>query len=190
MKKSPNPLIPAHIIRLTAGEANQAADELQEVYAATFTRPPYNETVSEAARFSAMLSQHAAREGFCCFVARQQSDGRIVGMAYGYSCQPGQWWHDQIARALTPDSARRWLDGSFELAELAVVPAAQGQRLGSRLHDTLLASLSQRTAVLSTIQAETVAMQLYRKRGWLTLCSGFAFPNSHRRYVIMGRRLR
>jgi ribosomal protein S18 acetylase RimI-like enzyme len=190
MKKSPNPLIPAKIVRLTAVEVGEVGAELQQVYAVTFTRPPYNESVSDAARFPAMLAQHAQREGFRCFVARQEDDGRIVGMAYGYTCLPGQWWCEKVAGALTATAARRWLEDSFEFAELAVVPELQGQRLGSRLHDTLLASLSHRTAVLSTIQAETVAMHLYRKRCWLTLRSGFTFPNSGRHYVIMGRRLR
>jgi ribosomal protein S18 acetylase RimI-like enzyme len=190
MRKAPNPQIPVEIVRLTAVEVSEARDQLQQVYAATFARPPYSESATDVARFPAMLAKHTQREGFCCFVARQKDDGRIVGLAYGYTCLPGQWWREQVARALTPEAARRWLEDSFELAELAVVPAAQGQRLGSRLHDTLLASLSRRTAVLSTIQAETVAMQLYRKRGWLTLCSDFTFPNSRRRYVIMGRRLR
>jgi ribosomal protein S18 acetylase RimI-like enzyme len=190
MKKPPNPQIPAEIVRLTAAALNEARDAMQEVYAATFTRPPYCETTGDVARFSTMLSQHARREGFCCFVARQEDDGRIVGMAYGYTCQSGQWWREQVARALTPAAAGRWLHDTFELAELAVIPEAQGQRLGSRLHDSLLASVSGRTAVLSTIQAETIAMRLYRKRGWLPLCSDFTFPNSSRRYVIMGRRLR
>jgi ribosomal protein S18 acetylase RimI-like enzyme len=189
MKESPNPLIPAEILFLTAEEARGAVRALQDVYVATFTRPPYNETASEAGRFAAMLGQHAGREGFCCYVARQENSGRIVGMAYGYTCRPGQWWRDQVARCLTADAAARWLDDAFELAELAVVPSAQGEGLGSRLHDALLTSLDQRTAVLSTLQAETVAMQLYRKRGWLALCSSFTFPNSSRRYVIMGRRL-
>jgi ribosomal protein S18 acetylase RimI-like enzyme len=187
MKQSPNSLIPAEILSLTAEEARGAVQALQEVYAVTFTRPPYNETVSEAGRFAAMLGQHAGREGFCCYVARQERDGPLLGMAYGYTCRPGQWWRDQVARCLTAGAAARWLDDAFELAELAVVPAAQGQRLGSRLHDALLASLPHRTAVLSTLEAETVAMQLYRKRGWLALCSGFTFANSSRRYVIMGR---
>ena len=43
-----------------------------------------------------------------------------------------------------------------------------------------------RTAMLSTIQAETTALQLYRKRGWLVLLDHFMFPNTPAPFQIMG----
>ena len=80
----------------------------------------------------------------------------------------------------------RWLEGAFELAELAVRPPLQGRGIGGRLHDHLLADRPHRTAVLSTLQEETRALHLYRSRGWRTLLEHFSFSGVGRVYRIMG----
>jgi ribosomal protein S18 acetylase RimI-like enzyme len=87
---------------------------------------------------------------------------------------------------MDPAAAQRWLTDTFELVELAVAPHAQGRGIGSRLHDTLLADLPHQAAVLSTIQSETVALKLYRKRGWTVLLENFFFPGTSKPYIIMG----
>lgn len=75
----------------------------------------------------------------------------------------------------------------FEFVELAVLLQAQGHRLGGRLHDAITMGLPQRATLLSTYQAETTAMQLYRKRGWVTLLDNFLFAgNVKQPFVIMG----
>jgi ribosomal protein S18 acetylase RimI-like enzyme len=114
----------------------------------------------------------------------------MVGFAYGYTTGPGQWWHEQVARAMPPEQIVRWLSGAFELVEFAVTPHAQGLGLGSQLHDSILRGLPNRTAVLSTMQSETVALKLYRKRGWVALLQNFIFPGGARTYLIMGKDLK
>ena len=44
------------------------------------------------------------------------------------------------------------------------------------MHDRLLAAASQRRAMLSTLDEDTIAAQLYRRRGWEPLLAGFYFP--------------
>jgi len=139
------------------------------VYRAAFAAPPYNEGVAELTRFAESLAKHAGRDGFRCVVAREASTGQIVGFAYGFASKPGRWWHDTIAEQFTAEQAQEWLSDAFELVELAVTPVMQGYGIGGRLHDALIADLRQRTAVLSTYQGDTNAMQLYRKRGWAIL---------------------
>ena len=181
--------ISAGLAFLSPAEVEAARNEFREVYQQAFARPPYSRDAGVAESFAGSLAQQVTREGFRALVAREQDTGQIVGFAYGYATSPGQWWHEQVARHLPPEQIARWLSGAFELVEFAVAPRAQGQGLGSRLHDGVLADLPYRTAVLSTMQSETVALQLYRRRGWVTLLHNFIFPGGARAYLIMGKNL-
>jgi GNAT superfamily N-acetyltransferase len=82
--------------------------------------------------------------------------------------------------------ANEWLTQSFQLVEVAVTPETQGQGIGGRLHDRLLAELTYGKAVLSTIRAQTVAYWMYRKRGWRVLVEDMRFLGVDRPYRIMG----
>lgn len=164
--------------------------ELAAVYRAAFAPPLYQTSEEDTARFGVeILRRHAGRAGFRCCVAREAPGEAVVGFAYGYTSAPGQWWHDLVARALGPDLAARWLAGAFEFVELAVTPAARGRGLSGRLHDALLAGLPHRTAVLSTRDAETPAVHLYRGRGWTPLLTGYRFPGGEDPWLVLGRAL-
>ncbi len=182
-------MIEASLAFLSSDQVEAARSEFREVYQQAFAQPPYSRDAGVADGFAASLVRHVNRIGFRALVAREGGSGPIVGFAYGYGTGPGQWWHEQVARAMPPEQSERWLLGAFELVEFAVAPRAQGQRLGSRLHDTLLQDLPYRTAVLSTMQFETVALQLYRRRGWVPLLENFIFPGGARTYMIMGKDL-
>ncbi len=121
-------------------------------------------------------------------VARADT-GDFVGIAYGYRSQPGQWWHDNVSRALGDHAAQLWLASAFQVTEVAVVPRHQRQGIGKSLLDALLEELPYERAVLSTLDAETVGRAMYRARGWQDLLAGFYFPGVPRRYAIMGRLL-
>ncbi len=174
---------------LSPSEVEAARSEFREIYQLAFALPPYNRDAGVADGFAASLVRHVGREGFRAMVAREDGTGHLLGFAYGYATGPGQWWHEQVARAMPAELCERWLDGAFELVEFAVLPRAQGLGLGSRLHDGLLQVLPFRTAVLSTMQSETVALKLYRKRGWVTLLQNFIVPGGARNYMIMGKDL-
>lgn len=149
-------------------EAVRLLPELAGVYRAAFTAPPYDEDEASVARFrDEQLPRHAAREGFRCVVTRL--DAAAVGFAYGYTGRRGQWWTDYVAERVPERLAEQWLDGHFELVELAVDPRHQGRRIGTALHDALLADLPHERALLATWQDDLPARRLYLRRGWRVL---------------------
>ncbi|MEA4907561.1 MAG: GNAT family N-acetyltransferase [Chloroflexi bacterium] len=182
--------MPAEIVFLNTTQVEEIQQQVFSVYQAAFGELPYLRTHIDTMNFALSLSRHMQRDGFrfaAVFSGREHS---LAGFAYGYTSRPGQWWHDTVAAVLPSNVARTWLDGSFELAELALHPASQGVGLGSRLHDTLLEGLPHRRAVLSTLRTETTAMHLYRRRGWVVLMENLEFPGSGRVYRIMGLSLK
>jgi ribosomal protein S18 acetylase RimI-like enzyme len=168
---------------LAAADVGEARAGLVGVYAAAFGAAPYRESPQTAERFAVTLSTHPYRAGFRMRVARPAS-GEPVGFAYGYASAPGQWWHDRVAASIGGSAAARWLVGSFEVVELAVLPAWQGAGIGGRLMDALLDGVCHGTAVLSTLDAETPALHLYRRRGWRVV-GDMASPTLGR-FLIMG----
>ena len=174
---------------LSPQDAVRLKDQFVEVYREAFGPPPYKKSISDIAGFSGTFGRHAEREGFKCITVRQPETGRLGGFAYGYRSAAGQWWHDLVAHALGPALSERWLSDCFELVELALRPELQGQGLGSQLHDSLLKDLPYTTCALSTLQAETVALQLYRSRGWVTILGDLHFPGTLQPYRIMGKML-
>jgi ribosomal protein S18 acetylase RimI-like enzyme len=160
--------------------------QIVEVYRAALGQPPYEMHDEDVRRFSETLLRHASREGFRAYVARSRAHRRIIGFVYGYTSRPGLWWREVVERALGTERTRQWLEEAFEVVELAVHPLEQGKGIGAHLHDTLLRDLPHRTAVLSTAQVETVALKMYRRRGWVTLEENFLFPGTQIEYRIMG----
>lgn len=171
-------------------EIDALTDQLLDVYRGAFTPPPYNEDAAAVQRFAETLAAHARRAGFTCAIARDEQTHAVAGFGYGYTSQPGQWWHDTVTPMLPPAIVARWFSDCFEMVELAVLPTAQGQGAGGRLHDALLAAVPHATAALTTLREETAALQLYRKRGWQPLVDPMLFPGAARAYVVLGRELR
>jgi ribosomal protein S18 acetylase RimI-like enzyme len=134
------------------------------------------------------VSAHLDRPGLRA-VAATDEDGRLVGVAYGYLGEPGQWWHDQVAGALSPQLVSSWLTGAFEVCELHVRPAAQGRGIGRALLDQLLTGPPAGTAVLTTPDRETRARGFYRDAGWVDLLGGLMFPGDPRAFAVLGKRL-
>jgi ribosomal protein S18 acetylase RimI-like enzyme len=120
--------------------------------------------------------RHSARGGFRAFGAFDAQD-RVVGFSYGYHSQPGLWWREQVSASLTPSQRAEWLADAFEVCELHVHPAFQGQHLGSGLHDALVAGLPQKTALLSVMHRSERARQLYASRGWQALIEDLRFSS-------------
>ena len=97
-----------------------ARDEIEELW-----RRVFPETTDE--RFAKILPRHARRRGFV-FLAARTAGRRLAGFAYGYQGAPGEWWHDQVAAAMTDEQRRQWLpEGHFEFVELIVAPELEGQ---------------------------------------------------------------
>jgi GNAT superfamily N-acetyltransferase len=173
---------------LSNNQIEDLKDEILEVYRQAFAEPPYNKTEADVIGFSQSLDLHRNRLN-ARFIVAQDEKEQVTGFAYGYEVLGGQWWYEVVEKAMPASMAREWLHGAFELVELAVIPSMQGHGIGGRLHDAVLSGLSNHTAVLSTIETETTALHLYRKRGWVTLLENFRFPTSIHTYFIMGLKL-
>ena len=82
-----------------------------------------------------------------------------------------------------------WLDDSFEIAELHVLPRWQGNGIGRSLLLTVADGRPERTAVLSTADAPTRARRLYRAVGFTDLLTDFRFSGAEPPYAVMGATL-
>jgi len=117
----------------------------------------------------------------------------LAGFAYGFHGAAGQWWHDLVRGALTSAGgdafAHDWLADSFEVAEVHVHPDYQGRGLGRRMIPALAHPRLERTALLSTQDAESRARRLYRSLGFTDLLTRYRFPGTDPPYAVMGAAL-
>jgi ribosomal protein S18 acetylase RimI-like enzyme len=174
---------------LGAAEFRPAISQFVGVYAAAMNPPERMLTGRES-----ILERHAANPGFRALAAA--ADGTLAGFIYGFHGEPGQWWHDMVAGALALSPAApgspgstSWLANSFEVAELHVLPAYQGAGIGRSLLLQLVSGRPERTAVLSTQDAESRARRLYRGVGFTDLLTGFRFSGGDPAYAVMGATL-
>lgn len=126
-----------------------------------------------------LFDRHAARDGYRLAVAI--GGATVAGFAWGYIGQRGQYWTDLVSEVLPAEVAHEWVGGHFEFVELAVLPSYRRHGIGSRLHDTLLAGVSQKCMLSTADDATDPAVQLYLRHGWQQL--GILRPG----FQVMGR---
>lgn len=131
---------------------------------------------------------HSRRPGFQA-VAALDSDDVLRGFGYGYSSRPGQWWHDQVRRAVDDRIAGQWLTDCFELCELHVSPHWQGGGIGRDVLRTLLRGVRDRVVLLSTPEGDSRAWSLYRSLGFVDLARRHLFPGDRRPFAVLGTEL-
>jgi ribosomal protein S18 acetylase RimI-like enzyme len=158
-----------------------------------------------------IMERHAAYDGFRALAVtadaagdpgypgppgdsgRPGAPGRIVGFSYGFRGAAGQWWHDVVAAALAATSGRElaaaWLADSLEIAEVHVHPDFHRRGIGRSLVLGLADGRPERTAVLSTQDANSPARRLYRGLGFTDLLTGYTFPGTPVPYAVMGAAL-
>lgn len=163
-------------------ELSARTDDVLEVYAAAMEVPR-----AAARTRKGILLSHLDRRGLKA-VAASEGD-RLVGIAYGYVGEPGQWWRDHVAAAMPARTAEVWLSSAFEVCEFHVRPELQGRGLGRDLLTTLLADVGTRTAVLTTPDHETRARRFYRAGGWQDLAVDLRFPGDPRTFAVLGLQL-
>ena len=173
-----------HLVVWDRETLGRQRDDVLDVYAEAMGVSP---TVARSRR--PIITAHLERRGLRT-VAAIDDDDRLVGVAYGYLGAPGQWWHDQVRAALSPEDATRWLDGAFEVCELHVRPALQGQGVGRLLLDALLDGPPAPTAILTTPDSETRARGFYRAAGWQDLVRRLVFPGDPRAFAVLAKDLR
>jgi ribosomal protein S18 acetylase RimI-like enzyme len=179
---------------LNAREFLTRLDACVTVYAAAM-KPPAEQLPGRRL----IMERHAGYGAFRAITAVQPSpEGpgaagetpSIIGFAYGFHGQGGQWWHDLVRQAVAGAHGRQaaddWLADSFEIAEVHVLPSHQGQGTGLGMMRHLAAGRPERTAVLSTRDANTPARRLYRGLGFTDLLTGYGFGGADTLYAIMG----
>lgn len=171
---------------LTPDNLSAHIEGLIAAYHATYVEPPYNESLGDAQDFGENILKSAHHAGFRCVVARHLPDKRIVGLASGSACLSGGWWRDAVTQGLSQAVIERWFSSAFEFVELGVIPPFQGQGIGRRLHQAILADLDYRTAVLNVLQADIPAVHLYRQQGWVPIRQDFVYHAGDCPCTIMG----
>ncbi len=140
-----------------------------------------------------VMAGHAGNPGFRALAVIDDGSDEPVGFGYGFRGAAGQWWHDTVSRALAASrgeqGAAAWLDDSFEVAELHVVPEYQGRGIGTDVLHRLASGRPERTALLSTPDTDSPARRLYRTSGFADLLTGFLFPGGDPPYAVMGAEL-
>ena len=150
--------------------------ELWPLYDDVFGDQPSRNTWREA-----VWDRHVARAGFRLALARR--DGALVGFAYGYTGERGQWWTDTVAEVLGPDLAQQWLGGHFELVSIGVRSEVRARGVGDQLLAALCHELPhQRWLLATTADARDPARRLYARHGWVVLGPGIGEGT-----VVMGR---
>jgi len=139
------------------------------------------------------MERHSGSAAFRALAVTAGSSGRIVAFTYGFRGLPGQWWHDVVRAGISASAglltAAGWLDDVLEIAEVHVHPEYQARGIGRRMMLTLTARRTERTAVLSTRDAQTPARRLYGSLGFADLLTGFVFPGGGPAYAVMGAEL-
>jgi ribosomal protein S18 acetylase RimI-like enzyme len=166
---------------------DRLADQVQWVFGGALGFPRRSGRVVS---FADTLRRHGSYPGFAAFGAFNLR-GRLVGFSYGYQSQPGLWWREQVIAPLSHQQREDWFSDAFEFAELHVHPSAQGNRLGSQLHDMLIDSQRQhRTALLSVMHRSDRARQLYASRGWEVLVNDLRFSSEPQTpFSLLGLRI-
>ena len=135
------------------------------------------------------FKRHMSYEGFRGSISLNE-EHELIGFAYGYTSLPGQYYHELLAKHLTPFLRNQWRANCFEFVELCVHPSIRQQGVGAQLHDHLLGNTQYATTVLTTQQSNLAARKLYGKKGWKIIDDTF-FPNkeTNEQYLIFAKKL-
>jgi GNAT superfamily N-acetyltransferase len=173
------------IAELSRSDFLATIDHLALIYGAAMGAAP-----AELPSRRTIMERHAANPGFRALAVTAGPSGPLVAFSYGFHGLPGQWWHDVVRSGIMAQSgltvAGRWLDDVLEVAEVHVHPDYQARRIGRRMLLTLCRGRTERTAVLSTRDAETPARRLYGSLGFADLLTDFTFPGGGPPYAVMG----
>lgn len=172
--------------RFSPEKALQSQSAVLSVYREAFAGPPYFETEQAVQRFAASWPTKVACPGFR-FVGAFDPHAGMVGMALGWKADSNGKWAELVRTALG-EEAEAWLADCFQFAELAVKPDARGLGLGQILTAALFRAVTERTALLLTLDEKTAARKLYDRDGWQVLAP--SIPRGDRNFLLMGKRLR
>ncbi|MGH3692931.1 MAG: GNAT family N-acetyltransferase [Pseudonocardiaceae bacterium] len=116
-------------------------------------------------RYSQRIQHHAAMSGFSAVVAYAHEEA--IGFAYGITLSTTTHWWATIQPPLTdPTFTREDGHRTFAVFEVIVKPEHQGQGIGRRIHDGLLAKRSELRVTIATQHGNTHARNTYTRWGY------------------------
>ncbi|MDT0269293.1 GNAT family N-acetyltransferase [Streptomyces sp. DSM 44915] len=133
-----------------------------------------------------IVLRHLATPGARALGATLPATGELVGFVYGQPNDRGQWWSSVVEPYLRRTGNESWLDGSFTITELHVLPAHQHRGIGRRLITTITDQVSEPRSILSAIDTDSPARALYHQLGYQDLARRVVFPAAPRPYAVMG----
>jgi len=155
-------------------------DEALAVQAVAFGLGP-----EEVAIRRQIVLRHLALPGARALGAHS-ADGRLVGFVYGLPNDRAHWWSSVVQPYLRRAGQDHWLDDSFVITELHVLPGFQGRGIGRRLITDITDTATEPRSILSAIDGESPARHLYRHLGYRDLARPVHFPSATRPYAVMG----
>jgi GNAT superfamily N-acetyltransferase len=155
-------------------------DEALAVQAVAFGLVP-----DEVAIRRQIVLRHLGCTGARALTART-ARGRLVGFVYGMPNDRTHWWSSVVQPYLRREGTEDWLDGSFVITELHVLPDFQGRGIGRRLITDITDTADEPRSILSAIDGDTPARRLYRTLGYRDLARPVHFPSAVRPYAVMG----
>ncbi|MGK2870000.1 MAG: GNAT family N-acetyltransferase [Mycobacterium sp.] len=193
-----------YLVELSADVMRQRLGDALSVYVEAMHYPRGTEE-----QRASMWVEHTRRVGWKAVAAMTTADDQacdspgaletaeLLGVAYGYSGAPDQWWQQQVVHGLRRtgndrDRVDGLLTNYFELTELHIHPRAQGRGLGEALARRLLAGRTEAHVLLSTpeINGEANrAWRLYRRLGFGDVIRDYHFAGDPRPFAILGRSL-
>jgi Acetyltransferase (GNAT) domain len=167
------------------GEFLSQLDVMLDIYASAMDADP-----SLLPGRRELMRRHCGYPAFRALHARAEPAGPVIGFAYGFHGQGGQWWYDAVWSALVQAAglrpATRWLADCLEIAEIHIHKWHQRRGIGTTMLTSLTNGRTELTAVLSTPDTESTARRLYRRLGFCDLLTGYTFPGGSPPYVVMG----
>ena len=176
--------------RLVELAERDLADRLGEalhIYVSAMGYPP-----STARQRRPLWLDHVRRPGWRA-VGWIDPSGPLLGIAYGYTGGPGQWWYEEVRRGVHARPGATLPDDYFELTELHVRPDVQGSGLGEGLLRALLHGVPSGHVLLSTPEhgprPPGRAWRLYRRLGFRDVLRDHLFTGDSRPFAVLGRAL-
>jgi ribosomal protein S18 acetylase RimI-like enzyme len=174
-------------VAIRAVDLASRAGELLDIQALAFGL-----TDDDVAVRRQIVARHAGYPGtraFAAILSSGPASGRAVGFGYGMPNNRSHWWSTVIQPYLDREGRGEWLDDSFAITELHVLPAFQHRGIGRRLITGITDTATEPRSILSAIDTDSPARLLYHSLGYRDLARAVRFPSASRPYAVMGAHL-
>jgi GNAT superfamily N-acetyltransferase len=145
------------------------SDQLERLYRACFSAPPWSEPEDRLAGFQNRLERHLSNDGAGGVVVADGDElvGAVYGWPAGQELASGSPFDDALAAAVTPAVAGRLVAPALVVAELMVDPRHQRRGIGRAL---LSRYVEDWPAAWLVTHLHAPAATLYRQEGWRQEC--------------------